>query len=134
MPTGPDTGGKMYAPVIIHGYGIPTGAKNPLGAVAWFIFNAEYAEEHQNDADVVKERRRALSDEHRKIALDYIAKSTPLHSHGNSIGSWGTSKWDMWAGILRDNVPPATTVQKNINILKNEIQRTLGGNSGSIND
>ncbi len=134
MPTGPDTGGKTYAPVLIHGYGIPTGAKNPLGAVAWFIFNAEYSKQHENDADVVKDRRRALSDEHRQIALDYIAKTTPLNSHVNSIGSWVTSKWEMWAGILRDNVPPATTVQTNINILKNEIQRTLGGSSNVIDD
>lgn len=55
MPTGPDTGGKTYAPGDHPRVRHPHRRENPLGAVAWFIFNAEYAEEHQNDADVVKE-------------------------------------------------------------------------------
>ena len=134
VPKGPDSGNTTYAPVLIHGYGVPTSAENPLGAVAWFLFNAEYDDQHKNDPDVVKERRRAISDEHWKIAQEYMSKSVPMNSFANSIGSWVTSKWDMWAGILRDNVPPATTVSKNINILKNEIQRTLSGSSGVIDD
>ena len=134
IPKGPDTGSTYYAPVLIHGYGIPTGAKNPLGAVAWFIFNAEREEQHQNDADILKTRRRTLSDEHMKIVQDFIATSVPMNSFSNSVGSWLTSKWDLWAGILRDNVPPATTVEKNINILNNEIKRTIGQDSGTIND
>lgn len=134
-PKGTDAGSTYYAPTIIHGNGIPVGAKNPKAAVAWYLFNCDYAASHKNDASSVAERRRSLSDEHLKIANDFIAKATPINSHANGIGGWYFSKWDMWAGILRDNVPPATTVAKNINILKNEIAQTIGkSTSGNIDD
>lgn len=134
IPTGPDANGTVYAPVLIHGYAIPTGADNPLGAVAWFLENAAYSEQHQNDADVLAERRRMISDEHLAIAKEYMANATPICSFSNSIGSWGTGKWEMWAGILRDNIPPATIVTQKVGLLKNEIQRTLTGSSDKIGD
>lgn len=130
-PKGTDTGATYYAPTIIHGNGIPVGAKNPKAAVAWYLFTVDYSEKHKNDADALVQRRRSLSDEHLKIANDFISIATPLNSHANGIGGWYFSKWEMWAGILRDNIPPATTVEKNINILKNEIKQTIGQSTGS---
>lgn len=135
VPKGPDAGNTYYAPVLIHGYGIPSSAKNPLGAVAWFLHSAEYSEKRKNDPEVIKNRRRMLSDEHLKIVDEFISKSTPINSFSNSIGSWYTTKWELWSGILRDNIPPATAVAQKINLLKNEISKTLNqGGSGVIND
>lgn len=133
-PKGPDTGDTVYAPVLIHGYAIPMRAINPRGAVAWFLENAAYSESRQNDPKVLAERRRMISDEHRAIALEYIANSTPLCSLSNGIGSWGTGKWELWAGVLRDNIPPATIVAQKVNLLKTQIDTTISGNSGDIND
>lgn len=133
-PTGPDTGDTVYAPTLIHGYAIPMRANNPRGAVAWFLEDAAYNESRQNDPKVLSDRRRMISDEHREIALEYIANTTPLCSFSNSIGSWDTGKWEMWAGILRDNIPPATIVAQKVNLLQTQIDLVLSGKNGDIND
>ena len=129
-PKGLNTGNTYYAPSIIEATGIPAKASNPKAGAAWIYFSSIYARDNQNDPVRISDRRRMLSDEHKKIVDGFLDKATPINSMINGFGNWYYNRWPMWAAIYRDNIPPATAVAQHLNELQYEIDQTLQGTIG----
>ncbi|MDD6236823.1 MAG: extracellular solute-binding protein [Clostridiales bacterium] len=125
-PQGPDTK-TVYAPSIIAAGGIPSGAKNPLGAAAYYFFKSNYDYEHRNDAETMKNTRKYISEEHQKIIDAYRNKSVRINTQVDGFGNWVSVRNNMWQDIFVKQIPPSTAVSAHLNELKYEINSTLRG-------
>lgn len=127
-------GAKQYAPALVTTNFIPTGAANPMAGVAYTYYsNARgiYGEE-TGDAGVLANRRRSLSDEHKKILDDYLENATIVTTYLEGLSGWGNSaREDLWASIMPEDpttaisgAEAAATMESQINSL---LKLTIGG-------
>jgi len=109
MPIGPDND-EGVAPAIFDAYGIPRGAKNPLGGAAWAYYNAQYSEKHKDDEDVVENRRKTYTDEQYEFVKAYQDETTFINTF--CYGIWYAEDWAYWADMFYNGYTPQTAFAK----------------------
>ena len=103
LPKGPDAK-QDYCVSILNGKGVPTKAKNPLGACAWYYFNEEYRKAHLNDADVVENRRKTYTDAQYKFVQEYTKNRSVINTFVYGVGNWYSDDWGYWASMINDGL------------------------------
>lgn len=103
LPKGPDAK-EEYCVTIPSAYAVPTNAKNPLGACAWFYFEGQYGEKHKNDADVIADRRLTYTDEQWEFCKQYEASHKRISTFVYGVGNWYQDDWGYWASMINDGL------------------------------
>ena len=127
LPVGPN-GSDQYMPSILNANGIPERAANPLGGAAWAYFGISYGKGHENDADVVAERRKTYTDEQYKFVQEYASKRKPINTFVYGVGSWYSDDWGYWASIILDGL----SVQAANDKFKGEFQAMIDETVGNV--
>ena len=127
-------GGKQYAPALVTTNFIPTGAANPMAGVAYTYYGnarGRFGEE-TGDKGVLANRRRSLSDEHKKILDDYLEDATIVTTYLEGLSGWGNSaREELWKEIMpedpttaKSGAEAAATMESQIDSL---LKLTIGG-------
>ena len=127
LPKGPNVSGEV-APAIVESFGVPVGAANPKGGMAWVYYGAVRAAqlEQSKDPEYMESFHKTWSDEHYGYYKDYMSRAKLVCSFINGVGNWYPSKrWGMWEEIFEKGTPPATAVEKHKSELQYEIDTLL---------
>lgn len=113
FPKGPDAPDDI-APGMVYSWGIPVGAKNPLGAIAWYYFGAKiYGPAHEKDELSIAERNRFYKDEETYAFIKEYNKTHKVSAtfiYG--LPSMWDKRWQFWNELLNDGLPVSTAIDK----------------------
>lgn len=124
LPKGPDVKEEI-APCIVGAWGVPRGAKNGEGGVAWIYSKELYRQQNQNSALYQKGEDKIWPDKTLKARYDaYVAKAKLHTSLIGGCNNWDKStRWGFWEEIFVKNTPPSTAVAKHKAELQHEIDQ-----------
>lgn len=103
LPKGPDAK-EEYCPSVLDASAVPTKAQNPLGACAWYYYSAQYGKKHENDADVVANRRLTYTDEQYTFVQNYEKTHKRLNTFVYGVGNWYSDDWGYWSSMINDGL------------------------------
>lgn len=103
LPKGPNAK-EEYLPSTFNFSGIPTKAKNPLGAAAWFYFGIQYGNAHKNDADVIANRRLTYTAEQEAFITEYEKTHKRIATFVYGVGNWAQDDWGYWHSMITDGL------------------------------
>lgn len=122
FPLGPDAD-ENTAPAMLYAWGVPAGAKNAKGAVAWYRFQTEYNTAHANDPVVVNNRNRTYKDgETYAYIKEFNRTHIPNGSFIYGLPDWWSQRWILWEDIFNNGVPPATAVASHRSFIESKIK------------
>lgn len=125
FPKGPNTPNNT-APGMIYSWGVPRGAKNPLGAVAWYHYGAVWGSENKNDPSLKAAVMRSYKDD---ATRNFIENYNNTHSVNGTLiyglPNWWDKRWDFWKDILCNDVAPANAVDKNKAVFQSGIDTVM---------
>ena len=112
---------KEYAPMILEAFGIPTGASNPLAAMAYLNYSVLFSQANEKTSIGLEQRRISMSDEHLAFAQEYL-KNVPIsYSFINGVGNWYDKQWTLWGELFDNNKTARSAVEIARGVLQNEI-------------
>jgi len=111
LPMGPDNDEGLVPCDISYGF-VPAKAQNPLGGMAWAYFLAEYGEKHQDDEDVVAERRKTYTDEQWEFIQEYEEDATFINTFVYGVGDWYLGDWNYWTEMIYNGLTPQAAYAK----------------------
>lgn len=127
FPTGPNAS-KNSAPGMVYAWGVPIGAKNPLGGIAWYYYSSLWQRQHANDASIVANRNRSYKD---TATYNWIKSYNSTHTVNATmiygLPNWWDNRWQLWQDVLDNDVPVATAVEKHKSMIQSEINTILSG-------
>ena len=129
-----DKNSKEYAPALMTAYFVPNKAKNPLAGVAWMYYNIRRAIDGETSGNtlVLAQRRRAVSDEHKKIFDQYFSRVPKVTTKLEGLTGWGNQlRGQFWGDIFTESPSNSKTAEEAIAgmeaILKTQLKLTIGG-------
>ena len=123
-----DKNSKHYLPTITQGWGVPVGAKNPKGAMAYIYYSGVFSEANENTAYALESRRKIINDEHLARYNEIVDSIPKINSFINSVGNWQNKQWEnLWLPVYVDNVSAANAAAKAKPVLQYEIDQTIKG-------
>ena len=121
-----DKNAKHYMPSITQGWGVPVGAKNPKGAMAYIYYGAVFSEANRNTTYALEQRRKTINDDHKAYYDEMVETIPKINTFINSVGNWQNKQWDsLWLPIYNDNKTAANAVAAAKPVLQYEIEQTL---------
>ena len=125
FPKGPDASANI-APGMVYSWGVPRGAKNPLGGIAWYHFSSVWGKENKDDPLVKATRNRTYKDD---ATYQWIMNYKQSHSVNGTLiyglPNWWDKKWNFWEDILNNDVPPANAVDKHKPLIQGGIDTVM---------
>ena len=129
-----DKNSKAYAPALMTANFVPNKARNPLAGVAWIYYNHRRAidGEANGNASVLEQRRRSVSDEHKKIFDDYFKSAVKITTKLEGLTGWSDElRGQFWGEILTESPSNSKSAEEAIagmeNIIKTHLKLTVGG-------
>lgn len=129
-----DKNSKEYAPALMTAYFVPSKAKNPMGGVAWMYYNIrrQIDGEANGEATILEQRRRSVSDEHKKIFDAYFAKAEKVTTKLEGLTGWGdTLRGQFWGDIFTESPSNSKSAEEAIagmeSIINAQLRITIGG-------
>lgn len=121
FPTGPDAP-EGISPAMLYSWGVPTGADNPKGALAWYRFQSVYKEAHADDPLIAADRERTYKDDETyEWVKEFNRTHTPNGSFMYGLADWWSQRWVLWEDIFNNMVPPATAVASHRSFIQGKI-------------
>ena len=129
-----DKNSKEYAPALMTAYFVPNKAKNPMGGVAWMYYNIrrQIDGEANGEATILEQRRRIVSDEHKKIFDAYFSKTPKVTTKLEGLTGWGdTLRGQFWGDIFTESPSNSKSAEEAIagmeSIINAQLKITIGG-------
>lgn len=121
-----DKNSKYYTPCITQGWGVPVGAKNPKGAMAYVYYSAIFNEANKNTTFALAQRRKAMNDEQLAIYEGAVKSNPKTFSFVNGVGNWYNKRYEyLWLHIWNDNQTAVNAVATAKPSLQYEIEQVL---------
>ena len=125
---------KEYAPALMTAYFVPNKAKNPMAGVAWMYYNYRRLidGEANGDSIVLQQRRRSVSDEHKKIMDAYFSKAAKVTTKLEGLTGWGDElRGQFWGDIFTESPSNSKSAEEAVagmeSIIKSQLKLTIGG-------
>lgn len=129
MPKGPDVS-KYHVPMGVQGYFVPTGAKNPLGGLAWAYEQIKYTKErYKTDTKMINKN---MSAEHRAIADAHLKNAVLVDSHLDGLVDWydgANNRESFWQPIRNQYKQPTQVIDSLYGLIKTSLEKTVGKNN-----
>lgn len=127
FPKGPNAD-QEYAPSIFVTNFVPTGAKNPLGGMAWNYFYLRRMKEGEKSGNQawLDRQRSMMTEEHEAIINEYLAKATKKSSKLDSLVGWNSNYKDQfWSDLVWQKKSAEEVSAAMENILNSALQDTV---------
>ena len=127
LPKGPNVKGEV-APAIVEAWGVPVGAVNPKGGMAWVYYGSIFEADQiaTNDPVYFESFNKTWKADQYEAYMEYMKRSTLVCSFINGVGDWYPNKRNgLWMEIFETGTPPATAVEKHKAELQYEISQIL---------
>ena len=129
-----NTNSKEYAPALMTAYFVPNRAKNPIAGIAWMYYNYRRLidGEANGDSIVLEQRRRSVSDEHKKIFDAYFSKTAKVTTKLEGLTGWGDElRGQFWGDIFTESPSNSKSAEEAVarmeSIIKSQLKLTIGG-------
>ena len=121
-----DKNAKHYNPAITQAWGVPVGAKNPKGAMAYIYFGAVFGDANKNTTYAISQRNKMITDANLAIYKEAVETNEKVFSFINGLGNWYDKQWpELWNLIYTENKTAVNAVASAKPIIQYEIEQTL---------
>ncbi|MBE6903480.1 MAG: extracellular solute-binding protein [Ruminococcaceae bacterium] len=121
-----DKNSKHYNPAITQAWGVPVGAKNPKGAMAYIYYGAVFSDANKNTTYAISQRNKMITDKNLAIYKEAVKSNEKVFSFINGLGNWYDKQWpELWNLIYTENKTAVNAVASAKPIIEYEIEQTL---------